>query len=85
MIKYSTSETNTPIMFFLNGNLIGETLTEEGSFSLNRVISARKIGIEYYDAFILRPYTKFQAHSVDCIIDDEPLNDFIQLNKPILS
>jgi hypothetical protein len=81
MIKSLNLAENTPIQYFLNDELVGETTTKECSCSIDRVLSAKKIGIDYYDSFKLRAGTKGEAFSKNCIIDGKPLNDFKQIKK----
>lgn len=65
------------IEYFLNNKSLGKTMCSEGSMPTSRIESAKDIGIEYYDGFIL---DEGRADSRTVMINDNgklrPIDDF---------
>ncbi len=65
------------IEYFLNGCSIGKTMVSKCSMPISRKMEAKKIGIDYYDRFVL---DNGRADSEKCLLPYggvmKPLNDF---------
>lgn len=72
----------TQIEYFLNGKSLGKTKTREGSAPINRIKSAKYLGIKYYDGFTL---DNNRLDSRECLFlysgIMKPLNDFKIIDK----